>query len=126
MMNPIVRTVMSVMARQGGDAMMVFPSGDPVYDVNTSTSITPTVTYPVRVLIFDYVKKTDGAGVVGNSLIESGDKQVFVQPTYDLPKPKARISSLVIQDVTYNVITVKAIDPAGTGDVILYELFVRG
>lgn len=123
--DPLVRAVMNMMRTKGGAASLVIPDGEPAYNPDTSTVISTETYYPVRVIVFDYIKKTDGTGTVyGSTLIETGDKQVFVQPTPDLPVPKARTGRVIFKGVSYNIITVKAIDPSGT-NVLLYELFMR-
>lgn len=122
--DPVARTVMNLMRTRGGAATIVIPDGEPTYNPETSTVIATETYYPVRVLVFDYIQKTQGATVQGSTLIQTGDKQMFVQPTDDLPEPKARTSRVVFKGVNYDVITVKALDPSGT-NVLLYELFIR-
>jgi hypothetical protein len=122
--DPIARTVLMMMARSGGDATLVAPTGEPVYDPETSTVVSPQASYPIRVLVFDYILKTQGIGTMDSTLIRSGDKQVFVKPSPDVPTPKARIDSIIFQGHKYNIVVVKELNPSGS-NVVLYELYAR-
>lgn len=122
MVDPIVKTVVDMMKRRGGDAQFI-SSGVPTYDPATSTAISGEVIYPVRALVFDYVAKSLGMGVQGDSLVRSGDKQVFIQPS-NFPRPIAKVDSFMYQGSRFSVIVAKEINPSGD-NVLLHELHVR-
>ena len=122
MVDPIVKTVTDMMKRRGGDAQFV-SSGVPIYDPVTSAAVSTEVIYPVRALVFDYVQKSLGMGVQGDSLVRSGDKQVFIKPS-GFPRPIAKVDSFMYQGSRFSVIVAKEINPSGD-NVLLHELHVR-
>lgn len=122
--DPIVRTVLNMMAFRGGDATVIVPSKDAEYDPATSTSKNSVVNYPVRAIVFDYLQKHDGMGGGSKTLVESGDRQMFLKPSPDLPKLRAKIDSVIWGDRKFTIATCKEMNPTGT-NVILYELFIR-
>ena len=86
------------------------------YDPTTG-SITNTVqTFVDFGVVLPYA---DGVSSVADSLIQSGDRQVFIQISTE-PKPTDKIT---IAGVVHNVVTVKPLEPAGLN--VLYELQVR-
>ena len=122
MVDPIVKTVTDMMKRRGGDAKLIV-AGVPTYDTATSLVTSAEVAYPVRALVFDYVQKSMGMGVQGDSLVRSGDKQVFIKPS-DFPRPVAKVDSFLYQGSKFSIIVAKEINPSGS-DVLLHELHVR-
>lgn len=122
--DPIVRTVLNLMAFRGGDATVIVPSQAAEYDYATSTMVNNVVNYPCRALVFDYLQKHDGIGGGNKSLIESGDRQMFLKPSADLPRLRAKIDSVLWGNRKFTIATVKEVNPSGT-NIILYELFIR-
>lgn len=122
-LDPVYRTVLQMMAARGGDGTLI-AKGIPEYDPTTSSATSTDINYPVRVLVFDYIQKQAGLATENNSLIRTGDKQVFIKPYEGLPSPTAKDFTLVLKEVPYSVITVKEVNPSNA-NVYLYELFVR-
>lgn len=122
--DPIVRTVVNTMRTRGGDATLVLPDGEPVYNPATSTATSPETSYTIRVLVFDYIQKNMGMNTDAGGLIQSGDKQMFVQPQSTLPKMRPRVGHVLYQGMKFDIITAKEVNPSG-GNVILHELFIR-
>lgn len=102
------------------------------YDPDTSENIVLTTNYKVKAMFFDYIDKTSGARTEKNSLIQTGDKQVFIQPPHKmdagvpLPHLQAGKDHLKIGTKIYSIVAVKEYNTQlnKTGS-ILFELFVR-
>ena len=84
----------------------------------------------IRAILLDRTLQNNGLGTQPNSLIQAGDKQLFIQPTqkvYEYATPltvnpaadKVRIGTTV-----YSIVTVKEINTTAA-DQILIELYIR-
>jgi hypothetical protein len=130
-MNAFDRTVANMMSRFGTDAHMIVSVSE-VYDTSTSENTVVTHDYLVNAMFFDYVRKNEGEGTQQNTLIRTGDKQVYVQPPQKnddglpLPNFSANNTQLKVGNKTYKIITLKQLNPNLSNDgCILYELYVR-
>ena len=100
------------------------------YDPATGTN---TVTYtetPVQAIQMDLNLRSNGLTVAPNTLIESGDKQLYIRPPN---KVDASASALVvnpssdkvkINGVLWRILTFKEISPDAS-DQVLIELYIR-
>jgi hypothetical protein len=102
------------------------------YDTSTSENIVTFQDYAVNILVFDYVRKQEGMGTEKNTLVQTGDKQVYVQPPQktDVGLPLPHLSPnrdfLKVGDKIYKIITVKQYNPSlSTDGCIMYELYIR-
>lgn len=130
-MNSLDRTVASMMSRFGTTGSITVAVSE-TYDPATSENIVVYQDYPVNIMVFDYIRKTEGEGTQNNTLIKTGDKQVYVQPPQKtevglpLPHLNANKDFLKIGDSIYKIITVKQLNPSLAQDsCILYELYIR-
>lgn len=130
-MNSFDRTVASMMSRFGTTAYISVALSE-AYDPSTSENIVTYQDYLVNVMVFDYVRKTEGEGEEKNTLIKTGDKQVYVQPPQktevgiSLPHLNANRDFLKIGGSVYKIVTVKQLNPALSQDsCVLYELYIR-
>jgi hypothetical protein len=125
------RTVASMMSKFGTTANISVAISE-AYDPETSENIVTYQDYPVNIMVFDYVRKNEGEGTANNTLVQTGDKQVYVQPPQKtevgiaLPHLHANRDFLKISDKTYKIVTVKQLNPSLAQDnCILYELYIR-
>jgi hypothetical protein len=130
-MNQLDRTVASMMSKFGTPAYISVAINEE-YDPATSENTVTYQDYLVNIMVFDYVRKSEGEGTEQNTLIKSGDKQVYVQPPQKtevglaLPHLNANKDLLKIGDKFYKIVTVKQLNPSLAQDsCILYELYVR-
>jgi hypothetical protein len=130
-MNSMDRTVATMMSRFGTTAFVKVAISEQ-YDTETSENIVTYQDYPVNVMVFDYVRMTYGERTENNTLIETGDKQVYVQPPQKtetgiaLPHVYANRDMLKLGDKLYKIITVKQMNPSMTQEgCVLYELYIR-
>jgi hypothetical protein len=130
-MNAFDRTVASMMSKFGTTAYISAAISE-VYDPSTSENTVTYQDYLVNIMVFDYVRKTEGEGTEKDTLIKTGDKQVYVQPPQKtevglaLPHLNANSDMLKIGSKTYKIITVKQLNPALSQDsCVLYELYIR-
>jgi hypothetical protein len=124
-------SVADMMASFGTTAYIVVATSEQ-YDPETSQNVVSTTDYRVNAMFFDYLDKKQGLGTSGTSLIQSGDKQVFVQPPHKtetglpLPHLLPNRDKLKLGDKVYKIITLKQYNPSMTdAGCVLYELFVR-
>ncbi len=122
-MDSFNRVVQNMMTRWGGPATVVIV-GASTYDPTTSESAPAESIYPVSAIQLDYTLQSNGQQAMPGTLIRSGDKQVFIQPTDILPDLKAERDFIVLGATRYRVVTSKALNPSQSS-LYLYELFVR-
>jgi len=130
-MNAFDRTVASMMSKFGTTAYISVAISEE-YDPSTSENTVTFQDYLVNIMVFDYVRKTEGEGTEKDTLIKTGDKQVYVQPPQKtevglaLPHLNANRDMLKIGSNTYKIITVKQLNPSLAQDsCVLYELYIR-
>jgi hypothetical protein len=130
-MNSFDRTVASMMAKFGTTAYISVAVSEE-YDPSTSENTASYQDYLVNIMAFDYVRKNEGEGTEKDTLVKTGDKQVYVQPPQKtevglaLPHLNANRDLLKIGDKQYKIVTVKQLNPSLLQDsCILYELYVR-
>lgn len=124
MNDPLIRTVLTMMSRYGGDATLVVDSGDGIYDPATSTTTPNIKEYPLRILAQDYIQKTNGIVSETGKLIQTGDKQFFIQPDDTVPVPRVGVDYIIFQGKRWMPVTLKDYNPSGTKSY-LYEVFAR-
>jgi hypothetical protein len=130
-MNALDRTVASMMSKFGTTAYVSVAVSEE-YDPATSENTVSYQDYLVNIMVFDYVRKSEGEGTEQNTLIKTGDKQVYVRPPQktevglSLPHLNANKDLLKIGDKLYKIVTVKQLNPSLAQDsCVLYELYVR-
>ena len=112
-----------MLARFGGDAELIVES-PAAYDPKTSKAVKNETRYPIRVAVFDYIKKSDGATVMTNTLIQSGDKQIIIKADPEVPEPQAKLHSVLFKGKRYNLVAVKDYDTSGETPIV-YEAYGR-
>lgn len=102
------------------------------YNPDTSENKVEVVPYKVRAIFFDYIDKTAGVGTEKNSLVQTGDKQVFIQPPHKteagipLPHILPNSDKLKIGDKVYKIVVIKEFNTSMSRQgCVLYEAFVR-
>jgi hypothetical protein len=102
------------------------------YDPTTSENVVSYQDYAVNILVFDYVRKNEGDSTERNTLVQTGDKQVYVQPPQktDIGIPLPHLSPnrdfLKVGDKIYKIVTVKQYNPSMSSEgCVVYELYVR-
>lgn len=81
-------------------------------------------TIPCRILPFDYIRKTEGIGENSNTLVMSGDKQIYVQPSTALQTIDPVFTKIVLNGYKCKIVTVKNLNPT-MNDSVLFEMYVR-
>lgn len=129
-MNLLDRTVASMMSKFGTTAQVVVVTNE-YYDPSSSENVVTTLEYDVSALIFDFIRKGDGLGTENNTLIQTGDKQVFIQPPdkiggVPLPHILPNRDKIRINGTLYKIIVLKQDNMSITQQgCVMYELFVR-
>jgi hypothetical protein len=129
MQNPFDRAVCTMMARFGTSAIILAPGSTGVYDPATSTWTASETDYTVNAIIFDFTLKKEGLGFLPNTLIEEGNKQIFIQPNnksgnkpFYLPQPnKDRIQ---IGNDIYRITNVKQLNTTMNNSIFI-ELIAK-
>jgi len=96
------------------------------YDPELGEAPTTTVDNDGIGALFDYTAQAAGLANMAGSVIETGDKQLYLAPDRaaggSMPEPKP--ADLVLaQGATWHVVTVKTLAPAGLA--MLFELQLR-
>ncbi len=126
---PFHTVVRNMMSRYSAPAT-ILSQGVGVYDPTTSEYVASTTSYAVRIIPFDYIKKGDGVGTAEGTTIQTGDRQIYLEPlnqtNSDLVMPRLQPNKdrLQVADKLYRIIALKELNPT-MSDSILYELYVR-
>lgn len=123
-LDPIVRTINNILTRYGGTCIVTINIDDGEYDYATSTAVISKTDYTVQMIAFDYIQRMQGIGSETNTLIRSGDKQLFIKQTAGMPLPNPATDSVIYNGTRFNIITVKDVNPSGASSFVL-EVFVR-
>lgn len=123
--------VMNMMQEFGTTAHIVVTTEER-YDPETSENIVEKVNYKVKACFFDYLDKNAGVGTERNTLIQTGDKQVLIQPPHKtetgvpLPHIQPNRDALKIGEKLYKIVALKEYNPSlSRAGCVLYEAFVR-
>lgn len=123
--------VANMMQEYGTTAHIVVTTAEE-YSPDTSENETKEVEYRVRAMFFDYIDKMAGKGTERNSLIQSGDKQVYIQPPHKtsagipLPHIDTNKDRLKVNGTTYKIVTIKQYNPSmSRAGCVLYEAYIR-
>ena len=127
--DPFHRFVSTMMSRFSAPAT-ILSQGTGSYNPDTSEYVATTTSYTVRIIPFDYIKKGDGLGTATGTDIQTGDRQIYLEPlnqtNSDLVMPRLQPNKdrLQVADKLYRIIALKELNPT-MSDSILYELYVR-
>lgn len=131
----LIGLVDSMMDEFGLTATLVTTLDGGDYDPTTGT-ITPIVeNIPIRCILMDLTLQSNGAGTRDKTLIQDGDKILYVRPSDTLlpilmPNGILAIDSaddkVIVGGYTYDVVTTKTLDPTASGTApIMFELYIR-
>lgn len=105
------------------------------YDPATGTANVITGEIPIRCIFMDLTLQSNGSGTRDRTLIQDGDKVLYVSPSAALipalmPNGVLEVDSsddkVVVGGYTYSVVTSKVIDPTASGtNPIMFELYLR-
>lgn len=122
--------VAEFMQEFGFTATYLHPDGTSSYDPATGTNTVNYLRIPVKAIQMDLNLRSNGTTVAPNTLIQSGDKQLYIQPPNKsdallLPlKVDPAIDKVDINGVVWRILTFKEISPSAS-DQILIELYIR-
>lgn len=122
--------VRRMMQRFPGTAVITIV-GDGVYDENTGQYTTTDINYTVNCIVLDYTLQSNGTQTDRGTLIQAGDKQVYVQPTEKssngavlMPKIQPQKDYITIANVKYGIVTFKEFNPSQSNNYLI-ELYIR-
>ena len=118
-----ISTVNTFLIEFGGPAVFVRVNAG-VYDPILSKVTQTEFLYNTTAIMMDYIKKDEGVKDRENSLIRSGDKQVFIRPILNGPYPKQGVDFIEMAGVRRKIVSVKEVNPSGL-EPIFFELYVR-
>lgn len=120
------RTVIELMDEFGTSAGTFIKVKPGTYDPNTGMVTTVTVEVPVQLILTDLTLQSNGYSVKYGTLIQAGDKEIYVRPTDQLKLLgiDPATDSVRVAGVTYKIVTFKEANPTGT-DPIVYSLYAR-
>lgn len=121
-------TVLELVTEFGGPAIYTKTTLGP-YNPATGLS-TPTVfNIPITLAIFDLNRPNNGVGTKLGSEIQQGDKEVYIVPPAkqgqtDIMPIDTVNDNILLNGLTYSIVTAKEINPSGT-DTLMYVLYLR-
>jgi hypothetical protein len=124
MIDPLTRTVMNIIRQFGGTATMVVKTGEDTYDPETSTTIPGETQLPIKMVAQDYIQKTNGLMTQTGGLIQTGDKQFFIQADAGVPPPRPGVDAILFEGRKWTVLTLKDYNPSGSKSYC-YEVYAR-
>lgn len=102
------------------------------WDEDKSENIVERKDYKVKACFFDYLDKKAGVSTEGTTLVQTGDKQVLIQPPHKtatsvpLPHIQPNRDRLKIGDKVYKIVALKEYNPSmARAGCVLYEAYVR-
>ncbi len=119
----ILASVTRMIARYGGPGQFIHNAVG-VYDPSVGTATATQTAYPVSLVAFDFLQKKDGDAGQGNTLIRSGDKEIYMTSNVLLPRPVPKADSIIYTGRKYSIVTVKELNPSGLVSIV-YQLFIR-
>ena len=101
-------------------------------DYNPATGTTETVTdeIPVQAILMDLTLQSNGLSVKYNTMIEAGDKELYMRPphkTQGSPTPfeiNPVSDRILIGGIMYKIVTYKELNPTAA-DPVLVTLYLR-
>jgi hypothetical protein len=111
------------MTQYGGTCVVSIITEGP-YDLETSTVPIIRSDYTCKSIAFDYLQRMQGIGFETNTLVRSGDKQIFVKMVDGMPLPTPGTDSITYMGKKMNIVTVKDYNPSGNYSYVL-EIFAR-
>ena len=126
------RVVDKYMSRYGFDIQIEYLSPESDYDTESGTIIEVKELINARAMMFDMTLQSNGTGNFRSTLIEAGDKQLFIKPiTKNSEYQDVTLETLtpardriVIGGDKYKVVTFKEVNPS-TSNSCLWELYIR-
>lgn len=95
-----------------------------VYDASTSENVQTEKKYETKAMVFDYIRKFEGSTTEADTLIRTGDKQVYLKTSKYFSDIDASKDKLQIGNKIYSIVAVKDFNP-NYKNCIYYELYVR-
>ena len=119
----------------GTSGFLITQLGAGEYNPATSTTEVITGEIPIRCILMDLTLQSNGAGTRDKTLIQDGDKILYVRPSDELlpllmPNGILEIDSsddrVRVGGLVYDVVRTKVVDPSATGTKpIMFELYLR-
>lgn len=100
------------------------------YDPATGRADTITDEIPVQAILMDLTLQSNGLSVKYNTLIEAGDKELYMRPphkTQGSPTPfeiNPVSDKILVGGILYKIVTYKELNPTGA-DPVLVTLYLR-
>jgi hypothetical protein len=122
------KAALELVSEFGGPATYVKTTlGD--YDPATGTAATTTVNIPLTVAMFDLNNPQNGYGTKPGTELQAGDKETYVLPPTkqgqaDILPIDTVNDKIVVNGVSYSIVTMKEMNPSGT-DPLLYIFYLR-
>lgn len=100
------------------------------YDTTTREALVTTYEISVQAILLDLTLRTNGLSTEQNSLIQAGDKLLFVRPP---EKTNPLASSILVNpssdririgNTTYKIVTFKESNPSAANQILI-ELYIR-
>lgn len=127
------RVVRKEMTRYGFDLIVKRNSATASsYNPALGRAAATVTTLPCRGILFDLTLQSNGNQTMKDSLIQAGDKQLYIEPIFkqdpNFQSPPSRLipgqDEVVIGSDTYRIVTFKEVNPSASNSC-LWELYIR-
>jgi hypothetical protein len=127
------KVVRKEMSRYGFDLIVKRNSANSTtYNPALGRASSVSSTLPCRGILFDLTLQSNGNQTMKDSLIQAGDKQLYIQPITkqdeNFQSPPTRLipgqDEVVIGSDVYRIVTFKEVNPSAA-DSCLWELYIR-
>ncbi len=78
----------------------------------------------MKAIVLDYINKFEGSAQQQNTLIRTGDKQVFLYPSQYVKDIDPTSDKLQLGSKVYDIVVVKEMNP-NLSNTLYWELYVR-
>lgn len=129
-MNDFDLMVLEFIKESGATGATLTQTLEGTYNPSTGTVATTTNVYPIECILTDLTLKSDGLSVKYGTLVEAGDKELYLRPphkTNGLTVPIAispASDRVTVAGVTYRVMDLKEVNPTGA-DPLFISLYLR-
>lgn len=98
------------------------------YDPSAGEPSMTITNIPVKMIILDLTLQSNGYSTKYGTLVEAGDKEIYMQPPqkngYELSEINPASDTVISQGIEYRIVSTKDVNPNGVSP-ILYTLYVR-
>ena len=95
-----------------------------VFNPATGETTNTTTQYSVSAIIQDLMRTSNGVSTKFDTLIQQGDKEIYIKPIDGLVISSPTQDSIIVNNITYSIVVMRELNPTMSAP-ILYNFMVR-